>query len=164
MFMNSWLARRAGPRGDVASNLIFRKLKREKLATWYVSRHMYHGEVARRQGNEIGLLCLLPFFYCVVFLQMFFMDDLCESKYMRKNEDGTWGSKDLRHLKKLSVDLTSGEWWSGLVVWKGGSSSSCVAQWRQPHPPGFSLCWRQPGLLPWLPILGILIFKVITCG
>ena len=70
---------------------------------------MYHGEVARRQGNEIGLLCLLPFLYCVVFLQMFFMDDLCESKYMRKNEDGTWGSKDLRHLKKLSADLTSGE-------------------------------------------------------
>ena len=79
------------------------------MATRYVSRHMYHGEVARRQGNETGSLCLLPFLYCVVFLQMFFMDDLCESEYMRQNEDGTWGSKDLRHLKKLGVDLASGE-------------------------------------------------------
>ena len=32
-----------------------------------------------------------------------------ESKYTLQNEDGTWGSEDLRHLKKLSDGLISGE-------------------------------------------------------
>ena len=71
---------------------------------------------------------------------MFFMDNLCESKYTLQNEDGTWGSEDLRHLKKLSDGLISGEWWCGLVVGKGRSSSSCPVQLREPHPPQVSPC------------------------
>ena len=60
---------------------------------------------ARRHGMGSGCRVSFPFLDCVVFLQMFFMDNLCESKYTLQNEGGSWGSEDLRHLKKLSDGL-----------------------------------------------------------